>query len=468
MTKLKAKFLESLKYYDQNINELNDDIIINMFYNNNRLIRNSTILVKQYKNVYNYFLTRYTDGGTDIKEILYRIVHKIETYPLCECGNKLKFMSINFGYTNFCCAHCAGISKTTIEKIENTKLQRYGDKHYNNSKKQVQTCLLKYGVTTTLQLDSTKQKSKETCLKKYGVTHPWKNKDVQNKIKQTCLSRYGVENPFASNIIKQKIKQTCIERYGVDNPTKNKEILNKCNNTKLRKYGDKHYNNHEKYIQTCIDRYGVENPMKLKEYQDKAKETNIEKLGVPYTAQNSLCMQKLRNTCLQKYGVDHYTKTDEYKKWNSMHMSLPEIQDKINNTKKKHKSFNTSNIEQLLKEYFVNENIQYMYQYKSEKYPFNCDFYLPKYELFIEIQGMWTHGKHPFDENNMDDINLKNKWLQKNNDFYNDAINVWTKTDVYKRNIAIQNKLNYLEIFSTNIDICVNEIQTKINSLNII
>ena len=67
MTKLKAKFLESLKYYDQNINELNDDIIINMFYNNNRLIRNSTILVKQYKNVYNYFLTRYTDGGTDIK-----------------------------------------------------------------------------------------------------------------------------------------------------------------------------------------------------------------------------------------------------------------------------------------------------------------------------------------------------------------------------------------------------------------
>ena len=40
MTKLKAKFLESLKYYDQNINELNDDIIINMFYNNNRLIRN--------------------------------------------------------------------------------------------------------------------------------------------------------------------------------------------------------------------------------------------------------------------------------------------------------------------------------------------------------------------------------------------------------------------------------------------
>ena len=39
----------------------------------------------------------------------------------------------------------------------------------------------------------------------------------------------------------------------------------------------------------------------------------------------------------------------------------------------------------------------------------------------------------------------------KNTKYYNVAIEVWTKRDVNKRNIAKQNNLNYLEIFSNNI-----------------
>ena len=31
------------------------------------------------------------------------------------------------------------------------------------------------------------------------------------------------------------------------------------------------------------------------------------------------------------------------------------------------------------------------------------------YDLYIEIQGSWTHGPHPYDSNNSDDLILKNK-----------------------------------------------------------
>ncbi len=91
-------------------------------------------------------------------------------------------------------------------------------------------------------------------------------------------------------------------------------------------------------------------------------------------------------------------------------------------------------------------------QYRSELYPFNCDFYIKSLDLYIEYQGMWTHGPHPFDKNNINDLKLLEYWKSQNKDFYNAAINTWTIADPNKRNIAKQNKLNYIE-FWTIIDI---------------
>jgi hypothetical protein len=99
-------------------------------------------------------------------------------------------------------------------------------------------------------------------------------------------------------------------------------------------------------------------------------------------------------------------------------------------------------------------------------YPYNCDFYLPDYDLYIEIQGNWTHGTHPFDVNNIDDINkleiLKEK--SKTSVFYKTAINIWTVRDVKKRETARNNNLNYLEIFSIDFNYCVEQILNKIKS----
>ena len=42
-------------------------------------------------------------------------------------------------------------------------------------------------------------------------------------------------------------------------------------------------------------------------------------------------------------------------------------------------------------------------------------------------------------------------------------MNVWTNTDVIKRNTAKKNNLNYLEIFSININDIITEIKKRIN-----
>lgn len=91
-------------------------------------------------------------------------------------------------------------------------------------------------------------------------------------------------------------------------------------------------------------------------------------------------------------------------------MSSKEMQDKINETKRKNHTFNTSKIENKLykeiKLIFPSVIAQYN---KDDRYPWNCDFYIPELDMFIEFQGSWTHGKHPFDYNSEEDQEILKK-----------------------------------------------------------
>lgn len=68
--------------------------------------------------------------------------------------------------------------------------------------------------------------------------------------------------------------------------------------------------------------------------------------------------------------------------------------------------------------------------------------------LYIEYQGTWTHGKHPFDKTNEEDIERLNIWKNKNTKFYKSAIEVWTIRDPLKRKTAKDNNLNWIEFFT--------------------
>ena len=122
-------------------------------------------------------------------------------------------------------------------------------------------------------------------------------------------------------------------------------------------------------------------------------------------------------------------------------------QDKEYITKKKNNSFNKSKPEDRLAEYIWKYFPDMIRQYKSPQYPTSCDFYIPCIDTYIEYQGNWTHGEHPYGENINDD-NILKKWIEKGTEFYKNAIHVWTVSDVKKRKIAKENNLKFYELWN--------------------
>lgn len=120
-------------------------------------------------------------------------------------------------------------------------------------------------------------------------------------------------------------------------------------------------------------------------------------------------------------------------------------------TKKINGTANTSEPERKLYEKLLaeNENKHIYRNYKCDRYPYYCDFYIEEDDLFIELNAHWTHGGHPFDENNEDDLEKLAEWEEKakTSKFYANAIQTWTVRDVEKQQCAKENKLNYIVIY---------------------
>ena len=256
--------------------------------------------------------------------------------------------------------------------------------------------------------------------------------------------------------------------------------VEKGKQTKLEKYGDAHYNNYEQHKKTCLERYGETSFSKTKEFGIKRDKTNLErygrtnvcqfgtkehldamisKYGVAHAAQVESCMKKTKETCIRRFGKSNYFQTDEYRNKYKNKEWVKEIKEKEYLTRKKKGIFNKSYAEDevydILVGKFGKEDV--IRQYKSDLYPYRCDFYIVSKDLYIEYNGSWTHGKEPFNKDNPDHISLVNKWLEKaeesgfdgsKKDYYLIAVHVWTELDVEKRTLAKNNGLNYKEFWS--------------------
>ena len=124
------------------------------------------------------------------------------------------------------------------------------------------------------------------------------------------------------------------------------------------------------------------------------------------------------------------------------------FRDKIYQTKKKNHSFNTSKPEQHTKELLQQKFDKVLTQYKDERYPYLCDFYIKELNLFIECNYHWTHGKEPYDENNVEHQNILKLWKSKHTKFYDNAIETWSKRDTEKLECFKKNNLNYKIFYS--------------------
>lgn len=248
----------------------------------------------------------------------------------------------------------------------------------------------------------------------------------------------------------------CIETYTknyVDNKNNRKDLNERTRNTCLERYngiGLASQELTEKYNETMLLKYGHINPSQVKEIQEKTKQTNIEKYGAENVYASETIKEKIKETNLQRYNETSWTKSKEGREFLKIFTNSKEYKDKQYNTKKKNNSFNTSKIENklelLLREMFPDLETQY----KSILYPFNCDFYVPSLDLYIEYNGTWTHGGCFYDENNEENRNTLEKWKQRSEHsrFYQNAIETWTVRDIKKLNAALENNLNYVVWFN--------------------
>ena len=356
---------------------------------------------------------------TPVYEIYYRLKNNLKKRPVCIiCGKPVKYTSGH--YAKFCSKECqySDLGKKITKEIKiKSNLEKYGVEHTSQLKEVTD----KRTKSRADHVNEIQQHVRESLYKKYGAYDVMHIPHILQKIKNTNLKKFGVEFPLQqlkkeNSEIYQKISQTCINKFGVDSPLKNKEVR-------------------EKIKQTNIQKYGVDNLFKNDIIKEKIKQTNIQKYGVDYLFKSNIIKEKIKQTNIQKYGVDNPLKNKEIWKKSQDNRQISS------------KSKLENNFLNYLKLKYESDDI--ITQYKSKEYPYYCDFYIKSINLYIEIQGHWTHNDHPFDINNLNDQQIMNIWRTKSlsDNYYKNALNTWTIKDVEKRNTAIQNNLNYLEIF---------------------
>ena len=386
-----------------------DSLIIKILIKDDKILTNSIRKINKgkYPNILEYLNSRYDDSDC-MTETIRRIKYKLEERPVCKwCGGHVSFNGYHKGsmhYSACCCSSCH--AKYTKDKRFETNIKKYGRKNFGSAEKVKEYWINHYGVDNPAKTDFVKRKMRETNLRKYGFNCSSKSEIVKEKSKQTCLKRYGVEYPGQIEEAKEKSKKTCLEKYGSEYYIGSKDCL-------------------EKTIEFSKQNYNVDWFTKSEEIKNKAKET-----------------------MLRRYGVEYSMQIPKNKEYMSYLMSSYEMQERRYNTMKRNHTFNSSSTEEELFLYIKSRFPTVVRQYKDKnRYPYFCDFYIPELDYFIELQGYYTHGKHPFNPNSNEDLQLIEYYKKKYGEDCQ-PITIWSIKDVEKRDCAKRNNLNFKEVWS--------------------
>ena len=365
-----------------------------------------------------------------------------------------------------------------------------------------QGMLDKYGVDNPFKLDSFQQIAAETRKEKYGAEYTLASgsalrdaaretfaehmqddvfrKKLNEKKCATNIALYGVPHVAQSPVIQAKTRATNLRRYGYTNANKRPfmrkhmsqvmkknapMIAAKSRKTCLGKYGVEYYGqtvearkaqsermhgNLDVFLAktraTMQKRYGVNYSWESVALRGKAQAIMRERYGSPcyvqsdeYKERLDSIMDKVRQTNMSRYGVSVYTQSDEYKQ------NVDDIQSRIIATKRQNGVLNTSTVEKHVKGF---DDFESQYN-KDARYPYLCDFYDRDRDLFIEVNASWTHGHHWY--NAEEDADICKKWKAKTRDskYYVNALEVFTKRDVEKRECARNNNLNYVTLWDS-------------------
>lgn len=175
-------------------------------------------------------------------------------------------------------------------------------------------------------------------------------KCTNNKYKVTCLNKYGVDNISKLQTTHDKIRETNVERYGV------------TSYTKLDSFKEEHKDK-------MLFKYGVTSFSKTKDFIYKQKETCLKKYGVENASQCSEIFSKQQQS---RYSIHKHDKIDLYYQGSYEKDFLDNYYNKIEIVKP--------------------DSINFIFENKNKVY--HPDFYLPKYNLIVEIKSSYTYYNH--------------------------------------------------------------------------
>lgn len=164
----------------------------------------------------------------------------------------------------------------------------------------------------------------------------------------------------------------------------------------------------------------------------KRAKTNVERYGVRNVMSLQSTLEKIKAATHKKYGVDYA-------------MQDKDLASKNVEAKRQSGTFSTSSVEEHVKGF---DDFESQYN-KDARYPYLCDFYDKDRDLYIEVNASWTHGYHWYDVEN--DVDTCKKWKvkSKKSEYYANALDVFTKRDVEKRECARVNNLNYVTLWDS-------------------
>lgn len=280
-------------------------------------------------------------------------------------------------------------SKVMRAKTEATNLRKYGVKCSlmlvdssgdNNCMKRPEvrakaraTCLKNHGVEYPMQSEKVRALSREVNLEKYGVDNPMKSVEVQRKFQTTMIDRYGEPYALQSPILKDRLKASNLEKYGVENIAESPDVRRKIYQTNTKRYGWWHYN------PTVAD---ITKALKTPEAI-----TRFEKL-------HELKQDPTKREELYDFITENYTGSQYYVNLNKYGFRDPKYR-------------SPSRIEVKLKNWLESKNIEFVENYYPEwmrnsetNRVRELDFWLPKFNLAIELNGNYTHSiEYGRDEN---------------------------------------------------------------------
>lgn len=164
----------------------------------------------------------------------------------------------------------------------------------------------------------------------------------------------------------------------------------------------------------------------------KRAKTNVERYGVRNVMSLQSTLEKIKAATHKKYGVDYA-------------MQDKDLASKNVEAKRQSGTFSTSSVEEHVKG-FDDFEVQYN---KDTRYPYLCDFYDKGRDLFIEVNASWTHGYHWYDAEKHFAVCTKWKAKSEDSSYYANALEVFTKRDVEKRECARVNNLNYVTLWDS-------------------